>query len=628
VEQPDASLVTFTYNSDHWRVAREDGFGITQFQFDKNNLLAELDDSHVVQVQYTNEPNEYGNVISQHTTADGESQFYAFDAPGSAIRLTDATMVVTDEYAYDAWGQALATSGTTHNPIRYIGKLGYYLDQELGTYHVRRRQYDQILARFRSEDPIRQDGGDNLYLYGGNDPVDTVDPEGLDWWPKPIVIDTSRGPKGWGAWPLWYGTVPQEITYTRLRGSYGQRSSAELILADLRELQKNGAKVDMDAAIAYRNWLNEKITVTEMSDAEFQRNCRQAQEILIPAADIGAGFIPIFNDIRDVVEVLTSRNVITGEELTTLDKALTVLAAILPLVSGPILRSLGRPVIGVLQRLQSSMQRLLQKLRSQVNSGNGDIIQRAIENLTKNLTEIAKILDEKLPPSPQLSPAGGGIRGLDTTCPTRPATCPVDRPTAANSSKIDGLGGAVPDKPKFDAPSNSIPQPGTPEWAKPWSESWTRPTNPRWRIPKNGNWSGQEGHSYFIPDDPAALGIKPGEVIPFRQGRPDFSQWTRNLKGELAPKTTFTSKVDLTGTEEDFPRMWQALADQYNAANPGAGWTASRARNWLSQNRLSPHHSGGNEFQLIPCELHGNPSAVPPLQGVRHQSGAFDLRNQ
>jgi hypothetical protein len=72
--------------------------------------------------------------------------------------------------------------------------------------------------------------------------------------------------------------------------------------------------------------------------------------------------------------------------------------------------------------------------------------------------------------------------------------------------------------------------------------------------------------------------------------------------------------------------MYQALADAHNAANPGAGWTATRAQQWLSQNRLSPHHSGGNNFQLVPWDLHGNPSANIP--GVRHQGGAYDLRNQ
>ena len=65
VETPTGTLVTLTYNCDDWRVQRDDGFDVTRYQYDKNNLLAELDGSLVV-VQYTNEPNEYGRVISQY----------------------------------------------------------------------------------------------------------------------------------------------------------------------------------------------------------------------------------------------------------------------------------------------------------------------------------------------------------------------------------------------------------------------------------------------------------------------------------------------------------------------------------------------------------------------------------
>ncbi|MFH0783505.1 MAG: RHS repeat-associated core domain-containing protein [Pseudomonadota bacterium] len=43
------------------------------------------------------------------------------------------------------------------------------------------RFYDPETGRYISADPIGLDGGMNLYAYVGNDPVNKIDPEGLDW---------------------------------------------------------------------------------------------------------------------------------------------------------------------------------------------------------------------------------------------------------------------------------------------------------------------------------------------------------------------------------------------------------------------------------------------------------------
>jgi len=142
------------------------------------------------------------------------------------------------------------------------------------------------------------------------------------------------------------------------------------------------------------------------------------------------------------------------------------------------------------------------------------------------------------------------------------------------------------------------------------SVAWVRPAG--WRLPKNGDWAGVPGNSNFIPHDPPSLGLKPGDVVPFNQGRVDFSQYS---------KGNFVSSEALTGVHTaDAPRMFKTIAE-------AKGWTQAHVKDWLRSEGLSAHHSGGNSFQLIPWELHGNPSAIPPINGVRHMSGAFDLRN-
>ncbi|MDB5341902.1 MAG: repeat protein, partial [Schlesneria sp.] len=105
--------------------------------------------------------------------------YYAFDDLGSTIQLTDSTGLITDDYAYDAWGEVATSTGSTTNPMQYVGQLGYYRDDDISQTHVRRREYDTLLGRFFSEDPIRQDGGNNLYQYVTNDPINRTDPSGL-----------------------------------------------------------------------------------------------------------------------------------------------------------------------------------------------------------------------------------------------------------------------------------------------------------------------------------------------------------------------------------------------------------------------------------------------------------------
>ncbi len=62
---------------------------------------------------------------------------------GSSLFLTDANGVQTDKYVYNAWGKVVSSSGTTANPFRYVGRLGYYPDVGTGLYWVGTRFYTQ-----------------------------------------------------------------------------------------------------------------------------------------------------------------------------------------------------------------------------------------------------------------------------------------------------------------------------------------------------------------------------------------------------------------------------------------------------------------------------------------------------
>ncbi|MCA9091421.1 MAG: hypothetical protein KDA90_22630, partial [Planctomycetaceae bacterium] len=137
----------------------------------------------------------YGQLVSQHQ--DSESTFYHFDALGSTESLTDATQTKTDEYVYDAFGKLVAQTGSTANKFTFVGELGYYFDEETGQISIRWRQYGPDQNRFTSEDPIGfASGTTGLYEYVGNNPVNAVDPSGLEEISRSFVGPTLAAAKG------------------------------------------------------------------------------------------------------------------------------------------------------------------------------------------------------------------------------------------------------------------------------------------------------------------------------------------------------------------------------------------------------------------------------------------------
>lgn len=62
------------------------------------------------------------------------------------------------------------------NPLRYVGKEGYYSDNATGLVLLGVRYYDPLIGRFITQDPSRD--GLNWYAYADGNPVNMGDPEG------------------------------------------------------------------------------------------------------------------------------------------------------------------------------------------------------------------------------------------------------------------------------------------------------------------------------------------------------------------------------------------------------------------------------------------------------------------
>ena len=125
------------------------------------------------------------NGVPLTMTYNGTVYYYTTNLQGDVISLERADGGGGAQYAYDAWGNIIAMSGTLAelNPLRY---RGYVYDQETGFYYLNSRYYDPAVGRFINPDAaIGQVGnikGNNMFTYALNNPVMYSDLTGN--WPK------------------------------------------------------------------------------------------------------------------------------------------------------------------------------------------------------------------------------------------------------------------------------------------------------------------------------------------------------------------------------------------------------------------------------------------------------------
>jgi RHS repeat-associated protein len=142
-----SSGVTIVYDGDGNRIPETASGVTTKYLVDDLTptgyaQVAEELVSGAVTAQYT-----YGPLrISQRRAA---TSFDGYDAGGSVRQVTDNTGTVTDTYAYDAFGNTVAQTGSTVNEFQYRGEQ---YDASLQMYYLRARFYRPLVGRFLSAD--------------------------------------------------------------------------------------------------------------------------------------------------------------------------------------------------------------------------------------------------------------------------------------------------------------------------------------------------------------------------------------------------------------------------------------------------------------------------------------------
>ncbi|MGD8454683.1 MAG: RHS repeat-associated core domain-containing protein [Phycisphaerae bacterium] len=132
-----------------------------------------------------------GGLLGVYDAGEEDEYIYFHDAQGNVGQVVgwvddfggasgsawDANRLVAC-YEYAPYGEILASTGdfAAVNPFRFSTK---YHDDETGLIDFGRRLYDTLQGRWINRDPIEELGGENLYVYVGNNTVSAVDPNGL-----------------------------------------------------------------------------------------------------------------------------------------------------------------------------------------------------------------------------------------------------------------------------------------------------------------------------------------------------------------------------------------------------------------------------------------------------------------
>lgn len=105
--------------------------------------------------------------------------YYHTDQIGSNRKITDQQGQKVWNADYAAFGKQEYLTGSIEELHSFTGKE---LDPDTGLHYYNARWYDAETGRFISEDPAADPNNPNLYSYCANDPVNGIDPSGLDWY--------------------------------------------------------------------------------------------------------------------------------------------------------------------------------------------------------------------------------------------------------------------------------------------------------------------------------------------------------------------------------------------------------------------------------------------------------------
>lgn len=272
-KKSDNSLVvTYRYDALNRRIEKRfpDGTKV-KYLYDGERIIEERDASDVLQARYV-----YGGGIDEILLMKrgGQDYFYHENSLGSIVAITNSAGDLVEQYTYDHYGVVtiraptgeVRTNSAIGNPWLFTGRQ---FDPETGLYYYRNRYYNPRTGRFLSRDPIGFFDGVNLYTYVNNNPINFIDPSGLEkrrqqsMRQQPInkgAVERRNRARPSGLWGFCLGLAEaaaepvhllQDIGYAATYRIYaGEGASPELMRMEARSMTAHSQASRMEQGVS------------------------------------------------------------------------------------------------------------------------------------------------------------------------------------------------------------------------------------------------------------------------------------------------------------------------------------------------------------------------------------------
>jgi RHS repeat-associated protein len=321
VKKNDSVVAEYMYDEAGLRIKKTSPDSAIYYVFDAGgNVLYEQENREYMEYVYVL-GKHFARIDGNLDNGIGKKYFYHTDHLGSTVLVTDQAGQQVWSAEYTPFGKQVSKDGELDHVTKFTGKA---LDEDTGLYYYNARWYDQEVGRFVSEDTVSIDPNDpftlNFYTYGNNNPLRFTDPTG-----NTVEDETNNR-------PATTPTPPQNATVFRPQPGPGPDAP--------RDPNRDNFNIPLTRQLA----------------------------------SIGIGFIPYVGDAKDWQEVVTGRDYVSGDRLSTRDQVFTALAAAVPIIGGKVVREIAGKVADEGLELAEQLVKGSDNLTREITQYSGDLI--------------------------------------------------------------------------------------------------------------------------------------------------------------------------------------------------------------------------------------------------------------